>query len=79
LSSFSITPPHLNKLLNNKQRINSKYRKKYDAPQPPYQRVMASAQVTSKAKEHLKTVHQSLNPFILKQDIEKKLQAISSM
>jgi hypothetical protein len=59
-----------------KQRINSKYRKKYDAPQTPYQRVMASAQVTSKAKEHLKTVHQSLNPFILKQDIEKKLQAI---
>jgi len=24
-----------------KQRINSKYRKKYDAPQTPYQRVVA--------------------------------------
>jgi hypothetical protein len=59
-----------------KQRINSKYRKKYDAPQTPYQRVMASVQVTDETKEQLRTVHQSLNPFILKQNIEKKLRVI---
>ena len=59
-----------------KQRINSKYRKKYDAPQTPYQRVMASAQVADEIKERLKTVHQSLNPFILKQNIERKLRVI---
>jgi len=63
------------KLLEN-QRINSKYRKKYDVPQTPYQRVMASVQVTDETKEHLRTVHQSLNPFILKQNIEKKLRVI---
>jgi hypothetical protein len=59
-----------------KERINSKYRKKYDTPQTPYHRVMASDQITDEAKERLKTVHQSLNPFILKKIIEKKLRVI---
>ncbi|MGA0290326.1 MAG: ISNCY family transposase [Pseudohongiellaceae bacterium] len=59
-----------------KERINSKYRKKYDTPQTPYQRVLASDQITDAAKAHLKTVHQSLNPFILKNNIERKLRAI---
>ncbi len=59
-----------------KQRINSKYRKKYDAPQTPYHRVLVSDQVTDEAKARLKTVHQSLNPFILKQTIKKKLKVI---
>ena len=59
-----------------KRRINSKYLKKYDPPQTPYDRVLASNQITDEAKEHLKTVHQSLNPFILKKTIEKKLRVI---
>jgi hypothetical protein len=59
-----------------KQRINSKYRKKYDEPQTPYHRVMTSDHVSKKKKKELKTVHQSLNPFILKQNIEKKLWGI---
>ena len=59
-----------------KKRINSKYLKKYDPPRTPYDRVLASNQMTDEAKEHLKTVHQSLNPFILKKTIEKKLRVI---
>lgn len=59
-----------------KQRINSKYRKKYDDPQTPYHRVLASDKVSEKTKQKLKSVHQSLNPFILKQTIEKKLGLI---
>lgn len=59
-----------------KKRINSKYFKKYDAPQTPYQRVLASDQIADEAKEHLKRDHQSLNPFILKKTIEKKLRVI---
>lgn len=39
-----------------KQRINSKYRKKYGKPQTPYHRVMTSDQVTKKKKKELKTV-----------------------
>ena len=63
------------KLLS-KQRINSKYYKKYDSPQTPYHRVMASDHVTEEAKEELETRHRQLNPFILKQTIEKKLRVI---
>jgi hypothetical protein len=59
-----------------KKRVNSKYLKKYDAPQTPYQRVLASDQITDEAKEQLEMVHQSHNPFILKKNIEKKLRVI---
>ena len=59
-----------------KKRINSKYIKKYDTPRTPYDRVMALEHVTDAEKERLKTVHQALNPFILKRNIEKKLRVI---
>ena len=62
--------------LREKKRINSKYYKKYDSPRTPYDRVMASEHVSDKTKEHLQTVHESLNPFILKKNIEKKLRVI---
>ncbi len=62
--------------LREKKRINSKYYKKYDSPRTPYHRVMASEHVSEQTKEHLKTVHESLNPFILKKNIEKKLRVI---
>ena len=59
-----------------KQRINSKYHKKYDKPQTPYHRVLASDQIDKQTKQQLKSLHQSLNPFILKRKIEKKLRVI---
>jgi len=65
-----------NMKLKEKKRINSKYYKKYDSPRTPYDRVLASDHVSKEAKERLKTVHQSLNPFILKKKIEKKLRVI---
>ena len=54
--------------------IDPKYRKKYDAPQTPFHRVLASDHVSNEIKEDLKAIHQSLNPFILKRTIEKKLR-----
>jgi hypothetical protein len=59
-----------------KKRINSKYNKKYGPLRTPYDRVMASDHISREAKEHLEAVHQSLNPFILKRSIEKKLRVI---
>jgi len=50
--------------------------KKYDLPQTPYDRVMASEHVSDEEKERLQTVHKTLNPFILKKNIEKKLRVI---
>jgi len=62
-----------------KTRINSKYRKKYDKPKTPYQRVMESKDTSKQVKQKLKTVHLTLNPFILKAEIERKLKHIFQM
>jgi len=62
--------------LQEKIRINSKYHKKYDLPQTPYDRVLASEHVPASAKELLRVAHQALNPFILKKNIERKLRLI---
>ena len=59
-----------------KKRINSKYYKKYGPPLTPYDRVLASSHIADEAKKRLETIHLSLNPFILKRSIEKKLRVI---
>ena len=62
--------------LKEKQRINSRYIKKYEPPQTPYQRLLDSVDVANKAKRTLETVYISLNPFKLKRKIDDKLKAI---
>jgi hypothetical protein len=59
-----------------KTRINSKWVKKYDKPKTPYQRLLDSTHVDEQAKEDLKVVHKTLNPFHLKKEIEKKLKQL---
>ena len=59
-----------------KKRINSKYRKKYQAPRTPYQRLLESKQISEESKRQLQACHQDLNPFKLKQSIERKLKEI---
>jgi hypothetical protein len=59
-----------------KTRINSRYRKKYDKPKTPYQRVMESKHIDGLTRQKLKTVHLSLDPFKLKADIEHKIRRI---
>lgn len=62
--------------LRQKVKINSKYRKTYEPPQTPYQRVMASEHVSDEAKARLKETFETLNPFALKRNIEEKLKRI---
>lgn len=62
--------------LKEKQRINSRYIKKYEPPQTPYQRILDSADVSSDAKETLVAVYNSLNPFKLKKKIDDKLKTV---
>lgn len=59
-----------------KEKINSKYRRKYDKPKTPYQRILESPHIPKEKKEELKKIHKQLNPFALKQTIEKKLRHI---
>jgi hypothetical protein len=62
--------------LKEKQRINSKYIKKYYPPQTPYQRLLDSEHLTPQAKLLLTETYKSLNPFKLKKSIESKLKII---
>jgi len=62
--------------LESKERINSKYRRRYGDPQTPYQRLLDSPQVSKKTKAQLRRTFRSLNPFQLKKRIERKLKKI---
>lgn len=59
-----------------KVKVNSKYKKKYEKAETPYNRLMASDVPTSQSKEALGCLHSSLNPFELKKTLEKKLRRI---
>jgi hypothetical protein len=60
-----------------KKRVNSRYQKRYDKPQTPYQRVLLCAEVSDAEKERLKALHQTLDPFVLRERILKNSQRIS--
>ena len=59
-----------------KKKINSRYYKRYDKPQTPYQRLMESEHISNDVKEKLQKQHETLNPFQLKRSIEQKLKHI---
>lgn len=59
-----------------KEKINSKYRKKYDKPTTPYQRIIDSTDIGKEEKRKLRAIHAELNPYNLRKEIEKKLKKI---
>src|SRR5262249_48157555 len=60
-----------------KKKVNSRYQKRYDKPQTPYQRVLLCAEVSESKKEQLKALHDTLDPFVLRERILKNSQRIS--
>lgn len=61
----------------NKEKINNSVcRKKYDIAQTPYQRLIASKQISQKQKQELKRIYISLNPVKLKEIINQKIKKI---
>ncbi len=62
-----------------KKRINSKYYKKYKTPRTPYQRLIESPDIAKNDKKTLENLHQTLDPFKLKQQIDRQLKAIFTM
>jgi hypothetical protein len=62
--------------LKEKRRVNSRYVKTYEPPQTPYQRLLTSPDITANAKEKLRLLYNSLNPFILRKSIQTKLKVI---
>ncbi len=62
--------------LISKDRIGSKTIKKHDNPKTPYQRILESEKVSEATKNNLKEIFNKLNPFELRDAIEKKLKKI---
>lgn len=59
-----------------KKHVDGKVKKVYDTAQTPYQRILASADVSQEDKDRLTAQYQTLDPVALHQSIEKQLRAI---
>lgn len=62
--------------LAEKWRERSHWRKRYEPAQTAYQRLMCSAKLPRKMRRELRDQFETLDPFALKQDVEKRLKKI---
>jgi hypothetical protein len=62
--------------LMKKERIGSKVKKIYDKPKTPYQRVMESKDIPEAVKKKLTKQYETLNPFHLKREIDRKIRKL---
>ncbi len=70
---------HASLKLKRKQHIAGKLRRLYGQARTPLARVLASAEVTAATKQRLRQHKAGLNPFALKQTVERSLKAIAAM
>jgi hypothetical protein len=70
---------HASLKLKRKERKAGKVQRIYGAAQTPLARVLASAQVTAQTKQRLRQHKASLNPFALKQAVDRSLKEIAAM
>ncbi|HEY3857223.1 MAG TPA: hypothetical protein VGO67_22800 [Verrucomicrobiae bacterium] len=59
---------------SHKQKQGSKYKRTYQHPQTPYQRLLELDELAPEIKHRLKLQHQALNPFKLKNSFEQDLK-----
>jgi len=59
-----------------KTKVGSRYKKKYDDPKTPCQRLMESKHINEAQKTHLTEIYCNLNPFKLKKHIDYKQRQI---
>lgn len=65
--------------LKEKERNGARITKRYDEPKTPYQRLMEAPNLAEEKKQELKARFKSLNPFELKQGLEKRLESFFSL
>ena len=74
---YAILNPYLNHFIASrrvieKYEINGKWKKKYEKiAKTPYQRVLENEHVPNEAKERLKREHATLNPAVMKKEIDR--------
>ncbi len=62
-----------------KTKTGSRYKKTYDAPKTPHQRLMESEHTNEAQKTYLTELYCNLNPFSLKKNIDQKQRKILNM
>jgi hypothetical protein len=65
--------------LVSKVRIKSRYKKSYDTPQTPFERLKASGILSSEQEMALQREHESLDPFELDKRIQRRLRKIEKI
>jgi hypothetical protein len=65
--------------LQSKRREGSKTVRVYDRAATPLQRVLVRGEVSAEKKAQLRQLHQSLNPFALRRQIDKQLKEIDAI
>lgn len=65
--------------LQSKRREGSKTLRVYDRAATPLQRVLLREEVSAQKKSQLRQLHQSLNPFCLRRQIDKQLKKINEI
>lgn len=60
-----------------KERVGAKYRRTYEkTPKMPYQRILDHPAVTDDVKATLRAEHATLNPLVLKREIDRRVEAV---
>ena len=62
--------------LIDKKRIKSKTIKIHDKPKTPYQRIIESTHIDQQTKDKLTTQKKQLNPFLLRETIDRKIKKV---
>lgn len=65
--------------LQQKIKQNSKWKRIYGKPKTPFQRVWESEHISDVKKQNLKFLFQTLDPFQLKKDIDRKAKVVAKM
>jgi transposase InsO family protein len=59
-----------------KQKLGSKYRRRYEKPKTPLQRLLESSTLIESAKAALRAQYSQLDPFHLREELERKLRLL---
>jgi hypothetical protein len=59
-----------------KWRVGSRWVRRHDRPQTAYQRLLAHGELSAKARRQLQERFQGLDPFVLAQEVERRLKPI---
>lgn len=65
--------------LRDKKRVGARYVKRYETPQTPYHRLLRSRAVPPPQKDQLRELRRELNPFKLRQRIDRKLKTLFAL